>query len=61
VGRYRAASDRNPRYDVFDATGKLTGQVVFPPRTRIVGFGKGVVYTVRADEDDLQYLQKWAM
>lgn len=61
VGRYRAASDRNPRYDVFDATGKLIGQVVFPPRTRIVGFGKGAVYTVRADADDLQYLQKWTL
>jgi hypothetical protein len=61
VGRYRSASDKTPRYDVFDATGKLTGQVVFPPRTRIVGFGKGAVYTVRADEDDLQYLQKWSL
>jgi hypothetical protein len=60
VGRYRAASDKSPRYDVFDATGRRTGQVVFPPRTRIVGFGKGAVYTARADEDDLQYLQKWA-
>lgn len=60
VGRYRAASDKTPRYDVFDATGRRTGQVVFPPRTRIVGFGKGAVYTARADEDDLQYLQKWA-
>jgi hypothetical protein len=61
VGRYRAASDRTPRYDVFDATGKHTGQVVFPARTRIVGFGKGTVYTVRADEDDLQFVQKWTL
>lgn len=59
VGRSRAASDKSPRYDVFDATGRRTGQVVFPPRTRVVGFGKGAVYTARADEDDLQYLQKW--
>lgn len=61
VGRYRAASDPNPRYDVFDATGKHTGQVVFPPRTSVVGFGKGVVYTVRRDADDLQYLQRYAL
>ena len=61
VGRYRSASDKTPRYDVFDATGKHTGQVVFPARTRIVGFGKGTVYTVRADEDDLQYVQKWTL
>ncbi len=61
VGRYRAASDKTPRYDVFDATGKHTGQVVFPARTNVVGFGKGVVYIVRIDEDDLQYLQRYAL
>jgi hypothetical protein len=61
VGRHQSASDKAPRYDVFDATGKLTGQVVFPAATRVVGFGKGTVYTVRIDEDDLQYLQRWAL
>jgi hypothetical protein len=61
VGRYRAASDKSPRYDVFDASGKQKGQVVFPPRTNIVGFGKGAVYTVRIDEDDLQYLQRYTL
>lgn len=61
VGRYRAASDRNPRFDVFDATGKHVGQAVFPPRTNVIGFGKGVVYTVRMDDDDLQYLQRFAL
>lgn len=61
VGRYQSASDKAPRYDVFDATGKHTGQVVFPANTRVVGFGTGTVYTVRIDEDDLQYLQRWAL
>ena len=61
VGRYQPARDKAPRYDVFDATGKLTGQVVFPADTRVVGFGKGTVYTVRIDEDDLQYLQRWTL
>ena len=60
VGRYTPASEKNPRFDVFDATGKHTGQVVLPPRTSIVGFGKGVIYTVRTDDDDLQYLQRFA-
>lgn len=59
VGRYRAASDKSPRFDVFDAAGRLVEQVTFPPRTTIVGFGKRSVYTVRLDEDDLQYLQKY--
>ncbi len=61
VGRYRAANDKSPRFDVFDGAGKHLGQVVFPPRTTIAGFGKGVVYTVRSDEDDLQYLQRYAL
>lgn len=61
VGRYQSARDKAPRYDVFDASGKLTGQVVFPADTRVIGFGKGTVYTVRIDEDDLQYLQRWAL
>ncbi len=61
VGRYQSASDKAPRYDVFDATGRHTGQVVFPADTRVVGFGKGAVYTVRIDEDDLQYLQRWTL
>jgi hypothetical protein len=61
VGRYQSARDKAPRYDVFDATGKHTGQVVFPADTRVVGFGKGTVYTVRIDEDDLQYLQRWTL
>jgi hypothetical protein len=61
VGRYQSARDKAPRYDVFDATGKHTGQVVFPADTRVIGFGKGTVYTVRIDEDDLQYLQRWTL
>ena len=61
VGRYTPANDKSPRFDVFDATGKHTGQVVLPPRTSIVGFGQGVIYTVRTDADDLQYLQRFAI
>jgi len=61
VGRYQSARDKAPRYDVFDASGRHTGQVVFPADTRVIGFGKGTVYTVRIDEDDLQYLQRWTL
>lgn len=47
-----------PTFDVIDRAGKVVQKVVLPKRSRIVGFGNGVVYTVRLDEDDLQYLQK---
>lgn len=47
-----------PTFDVIDRAGKLVQKVVLPKRSRLVGFGNGAVYTVRLDEDDLQYLQK---
>lgn len=60
VLRHRAADDPVPTYDVFSAAGRLVRRAQFPPRTRVVGFGPaGVVYTVRSDEDDLQWLQRY--
>ncbi|MGQ0648330.1 MAG: hypothetical protein ACT4P7_12240 [Gemmatimonadaceae bacterium] len=59
--RTREASDQVPTYDIIDAAGKVAMRVALPPRTRVVGFGNGVVYTVRTDEDDLQYLQRFRL
>jgi hypothetical protein len=59
IARTREADDNIPTYDVIDAAGKLVARVALPARTRVVGFGNGVVYTVRTDEDDLQYLQRF--
>ncbi len=60
VARSRTAKDEIPRYDVFSSTGKLTGQVVLPRKTRVIGFGNGgAIYTIRSDDDDLQYLQRF--
>lgn len=61
VSRAREASDRTPNYDVLDATGKVAFRVELPERTRVIGFGNGTVYTIRTDEDDLQYLQRHRM
>jgi hypothetical protein len=60
VQRYRSASEPAALYDVFSATGALTGQIALPPKTRVVGFGNGgAIYTIRTDSDDLQYLQRF--
>jgi hypothetical protein len=60
VARNRRAGDEVPTYDIFSAAGRLVRRAQFPPRTRVVGFGPGgVVYTVRSDEDDLQWLQRY--
>lgn len=56
-----ASDDTAPTYDIFDASGKLTGRVVLPKRSRVVGFGSATVYVARADEDDLQYLQRYRL
>jgi hypothetical protein len=47
-----------PTYDVIDRAGNLALKVVLPQRARLIGFGSGTVYTIRLDEDDLQYLQR---
>ena len=61
VFRSRAANDRIPAADVFDARGRLVGRVVMPAGSRLVALGARGVYAVRIDEDDLQYLQRYAL
>lgn len=50
-----------PAYDVIDAAGKLVEKVVVPRKTRVIGFGRGVVYMTRRDDDDLLYLQRYRL
>jgi hypothetical protein len=59
VLRTRPAADKIPTYDVFNRAGALVKSVALNPKSRVVGFGKGTVYVVRTDEDDLQYLQRY--
>ncbi len=61
VQRQLPAAERAPLFDVFDAQGKLTGQVKLPPRTRLLAFGAKGVYLARSDDDDLQYIQHHAL
>jgi len=50
-----------PLYDIFDHTAKRIYQLELPPRTKLVGFGAGTVYLASVDEDDLHYLQRYAL
>lgn len=59
VLRTRPAEDPIPSFDVFDRSGALVKKVSLAPKTRVLGFGKGTVYLVRTDEDDLEYLQRY--
>jgi len=46
--------------DVFDGTGNAVRHVRIPVASRIAGFGKGVVYVVRTDDDGLRWLERCA-
>jgi hypothetical protein len=61
VLRTTAFDDVVPRYDVFDDSGRLTMRVELAKRTRLVGFGRGVVYVARLDDDDVQHLQRYRL
>ena len=61
VLRTRAHDDRVPTYDLFDPAGALTGRMALPRDTRLLGFGKGTVYLIRVDEDDLQWIERYRL
>jgi hypothetical protein len=44
-------------FDVVNTHGHIVRHVELPPGLRLVGFGRSGVFTVRRDEDDLEYLQ----
>jgi hypothetical protein len=61
VLRTRPASDKAPKYDIFNSAGQLTGKATLKPNSTVVGFGAGVVYVSRQDpEDDLRYLEVYS-
>jgi hypothetical protein len=55
--RSRAAGDSIPRYDVFDRSGRKIHEVRLRSSNRVIGFGKGTIYVVYTDGDDLQHLK----
>jgi hypothetical protein len=54
------AAGANALYDLVDAGGRVVRHVTFAPRSRVIGFGARSVYVVRRDEDDLEYLERFA-
>lgn len=59
VQRSRAHDDSVAVYDVFDASGKVIDRVALPKGRRLAGFGRGVVYVVHTDEDDLLQVERY--
>lgn len=61
VLRTRRHDDPVPTYDLFDASGRLTGRVAIPAGTRLLGFGARSVYLIRTDADDLEWIQRYRL
>jgi hypothetical protein len=62
VRRAHIKDNEPTRYDVFDELGRMVAQVQLPPNTRIGAFGaERMVYVIRTDADDLQYLQRYRL
>ena len=59
VTRMIAGASDIAEYDVLAPGGKLERKVRLPKDVTLLGFGKGVLYGVRKDEDDLRYLQRY--
>jgi hypothetical protein len=59
VQRYTQARDSVPVFDVFDASGNLSGRVYLPKGRQVVGLGDGTLYAVRTDADGLQWLERY--
>lgn len=55
VRRYTAPG-ANHVYDIFDGEGRRVDRVQLPQDSALAGFGKGAVYVVRTDADELLYL-----
>jgi len=53
------AGARQQRYDVVDGQGRLVRRVELAEDRRLVGFGRGTLYTVRRDADDLEWLERY--
>jgi len=58
VRRTEAAGAKGTLYDVIGTDGKVAYQVRLADGITLVGFGNGTIYTTKADEDDLLYLQR---
>lgn len=61
VLRTRAHDDPVPSFDVFDSAGRLAERISIPAQTRLVAFGAKSIYLARTDDDDLVWLQRYAL
>jgi hypothetical protein len=61
IVRAKAAKDTAYTIDVVQEGRGVVGRVELPAGHRLIGFGPDALYTVRIDDDDLQWVERFAM
>jgi hypothetical protein len=61
VRRAQGANAKTVIYDVFDARGALVRRVALEGQRALLGFGPGVAYVARTDDDDLQWIERYRL
>jgi hypothetical protein len=61
IRRTQSVDAPDIRYDVITRTGTLALKLSMPPNEQVVGFGRGVVFTVQVDDDGIQHLRRHPM
>lgn len=61
VAQSRPTASKREQFDILDGTGARRAQVIMPANERVIALGRGAVYTVRVDEDELQYIRKYTV
>jgi len=59
IARSHSISDPTSLYDVFDSNARRHAEAHLKAQSRIVGFGDGVIYVARRDNDDLEHLERY--
>jgi len=61
VARTSPANATDRQFDVFNDRAELIARVGLQNRGRVVGFGKSSVYVVTPDDDDVEWIERYAM
>jgi hypothetical protein len=61
IVRDKSARDSSYAIDIVDEPNGIAGRLVLPAGRRLLGFGANTLYLVRVDDDDLQWLERYAL
>jgi hypothetical protein len=60
IRRQVDARDPATVYDLVDRQGRLTAKLRLKPNENVAGFGRGAVYVIRKDREDLEWIERYS-